>query len=185
MVFVNKGEAFLFDTPMTEALTKDLVTWLTDSMKLRITGFLPNHWHVDCMGGLGYLQSVGIHSYAHQMTIDIAKSHNLPVPENGFTDSLQLKLGDEIIYCYYFGAAHSKDNVVVWIPSERVLFPGCMVKSLGAVNLGNTTDGDLITYSGTIEKILQKFPDARVVIPGHGEYGGVELIRHTKELSNK
>lgn len=89
---------------------------MIDSMKIEIVGFIPNHWHDDCMGGLGYLQSQKIESYANQMTIDIAKTKNLPIPDHGFKDSLQLHLGDKLIKCYYFGAAHSLDNIVIWIP---------------------------------------------------------------------
>jgi len=185
LIFINGHEAFLFDTPVTEAQTKDLVTWIRDSLKLKIVGFVPNHWHKDCMGGLAYLQSLKIKSYANQKTIDIAKAKHLPVPDNGFKDSLQLKLGNILIKCYYFGAAHTLDNIVVWIPSERILFPGCMIKSMDAKDLGNTADGDLSAYPKTIDKVINKFPSAQIVIPGHGAIGGVELIRHTKELSIK
>jgi metallo-beta-lactamase class B len=183
LIFINGGEAFLFDTPVTDSQTKELVLWLKDSLKLKIVGFVPNHWHSDCMGGLGYLQNIKIRSYANQKTIEIARSKHLPVPAFGFKDSLQLKLGDKLIKCYYLGAAHTLDNIVVWIPSEKILFPGCMVKSMDAKDLGNTADGDLKAYPGTIDKVIKKFPSAKIVIPGHGTIGGFELIRHTKELS--
>ncbi|HRS52023.1 MAG TPA: subclass B1 metallo-beta-lactamase [Candidatus Marinimicrobia bacterium] len=185
LIFINKGEAFLFDTPMTDSLTMDLVTWLNDSMKLKIVGFVPNHWHNDCMGGLGFLQKQKIESYANQMTIDIAKSQNLPIPTHGFKDSLQLQLGDKLIKCYYFGAAHSLDNIVVWIPSEQILFAGCMIKSINSKDLGNTADGDLIAYPKTIDKLITIFPTAKIVIPGHGQFGGLDLIKHTRDLLTK
>jgi metallo-beta-lactamase class B len=185
LVFINGGEAFLFDTPITDSLTKILVTWLNDSMKLKIVGFVPNHWHNDCMGGLGYLKSQGIESYANQMTIDIAKSKNLPVPDHGFKDSLDLMLGDKMIKCYYFGAAHSLDNVVVWIPSEQILFAGCMIKSINSKDLGNMVDGDLSSYHNTINKLMNKFQTVKFVIPGHGPFGGFGLIKHTGELLKK
>jgi len=182
LVFINGGEAFLFDTPVTDSQTKDLVSWIKDNLKLKVVGFVPNHWHRDCMGGLGYLQSLKIRSYANQKTIDIARSKHLPIPAYGFKDSLQLKLGNKLIKCYYFGAAHTLDNIVVWIPSEKILFPGCMIKSMDSKNLGNTADGDLSAYPKTINKLINKFPSAKIVIPGHGAFGGFELIRHTKEL---
>ena len=156
-----------------------------DSMKLKIAGFIPNHWHVDCMGGLGFIKQQNIETYANQMTIDIARSKNLPVPSHGFKDSLQLQLGNKMIKCYFLGAAHSLDNIVAWIPSEKILFAGCMVKSLNSKDLGNTADGDLIAYPKTIDKLMTKFPTAKIVIPGHGQFGGLDLIIHTKELLNK
>ena len=185
LIFINEFEAFLFDSPWTDSLTMDLVNWLRDSMKLKIIGFIPNHWHNDCMGGLGYIQNQKIESFANQMTIDIAKTKNLPIPTFGFKDSLQLKLGDKLIKCYYFGAAHSMDNIVVWIPSEQILFAGCMIKSGNSKDLGNTADGDLIAYPKTIDKLIDRFSMAKIVIPGHGQFGGFELIKHTKELLTK
>ena len=182
LIYIFGNEAFLFDSPVTDSLTMSLVSWLKDSMNLKIVGFVPNHWHVDCIGGLKWLQSQKIDSYANQMTIDIAKSKNLPVPAHGFQDSLQLQLGDRLINCYYLGAAHSLDNIVVWIPSEKILFAGCMIKSINSMNLGNIADGDLVAYPKTIDKLIERFPMAKIVIPGHGPHGGFELIEHTKEM---
>jgi metallo-beta-lactamase class B len=183
LIFVNKNSAFLFDTPWTDSLTMTLVSYIKDHFGLIITGFVPNHWHADCMGGLGYLQSKKIKSYANQLTIDIAKTKSLPIPDQGFKDSLKLSFGEKSIYCYFLGAAHSFDNIVVWIPSESILFPGCICKCLSSENLGNMADGDLNEYPKTIYKIIQKFKSAKIVIPGHGSFGGLDLLLHTRELA--
>ena len=184
LILINNKEAFLFDTPVTDLMTKTLVNYLKDSLKVNPVGFVPNHWHSDCMGGLAYLKTQKINSYANQKTIEIAKIQKLPVPVHGFKDSLQLRLGDKLIECYYLGAAHTLDNIVVWIPSEKILFAGCMVKSMESKDLGNTADGDLKAYPKTINSLLTKFPAAKIVIPGHGDFGGLELVRHTIELIN-
>ncbi|HEY3390576.1 MAG TPA: subclass B1 metallo-beta-lactamase [Prolixibacteraceae bacterium] len=185
MILTDGDKAFLFDTPPTDQLTRQLIEWISQNLRLEIVGFIPNHWHVDCMGGLESLRSIGVKTYANQLTIDIATAKNLPVPEHGFTDSISLKLGNKEIDCYYLGAGHSMDNIVVWIPSEKVLFPGCLVKELKANGLGNTVDGDLKAYPQTIDKVLRKFPQAKIVIPGHGAYGGLDLITHTRDLLTK
>jgi len=185
LIYINGKEAFLFDTPWTDSLTEVLVTYLNRDMGLKIKGFVPNHWHEDCMGGLAYLKRIGISSYASQKTVEIARSKNLSVPEHGFTDSLSLMLGDKLIKCYFPGAAHSMDNIVVWIPSERILFPGCMIKSMNATDLGNTSDGDLKAYPATINWVIKRFLSAKIVIPGHGNAGGPELLTHTRSLAGK
>jgi metallo-beta-lactamase class B len=182
LIYINNHNAFLFDTPWTDSLTEALVSYMKDSMHLKISGFIPNHWHADCMGGLSYLQNQKIVSYANQMTIDIARRKNLPVPTHGFKDSIMLYLDNKIINCYFLGAAHSLDNIVVWIPSEKILFPGCMIKSLNSSDLGNITDGDLKAYPGTIDKVIKKFRTAKIVIPGHGQFGGLDLLKHTRDL---
>jgi len=185
LILINNGEAALFDTPMTDSLTKDLVDWITDSLKAKVVIFVPNHWHNDCIGGLAYLNSLGIESFANEMTVQIAKQQNLPAITHGFTDSTTLNLGDKKIFCEYPGAAHSLDNIIVWIPSEKILFAGCMVKEIKSKNLGNTADGDLKAYPETIKKVLNKYRDAKIVIPGHGMFGGIELLQHTLDLCSR
>jgi metallo-beta-lactamase class B len=185
LVYIDNGKGFLFDTPINDSLTRELVNWINDSLKTKIIGFVPNHWHSDCTGGLAYLKSMGVESWANQMTIDISQSKGLPLPAYGFTDSLTLKLNSRTINCYYFGPAHSTDNIVVWLPEEKILFPGCMAKEMNSQNLGNTADGDLNEYANTIHKVMEKFQAARIVIPGHGQIGGIELLKHTKELAVK
>jgi metallo-beta-lactamase class B len=185
LIYLDRGKGYLFDTPISDSLTRELVNWIIDSLRTEIIGFVPNHWHNDCMGGLNYLQSIGIDSYANQMTIDIAKSKGLPLPSHGFKDSLTLTLNGKSIRCYYLGAAHSLDNIVVWIPDERILFAGCMSKDFNANGLGNAADGDLKEWPMTIDRVIDKFPSAKIVIPGHGQLGGLELLKHTKELLAK
>ncbi|MGE5420430.1 MAG: subclass B1 metallo-beta-lactamase [Chloroflexota bacterium] len=182
LVLIDNKQAFLFDTPWNDSLTSELVNYLRNKMNLRIIGFIPNHWHEDCMGGLSYLKSQNIRSYANQRTIEIAKNKKLPVPDQGFKDSLKLALGERDILCYFMGSAHSLDNIVVWLPSEKILFAGCMCKSMESENPGNVADGDLSAYPWTIDRVIQKFRHAKVVIPGHGSIGGPELLIHTKFL---
>jgi metallo-beta-lactamase class B len=182
LVLVNGGEAFLFDTPVTGYQTETLLTWLADSLKARVSTFVPNHWHNDCLGGLEYLHSKGIKSFANQLTIALAKEHGMPVPQQGFIDSLRLNLRGMDIHCHYPGGGHSADNIVVWIPSEKILFGGCMVKDIHSVGLGNLSDAKIEEWLPTIQKVTAKFPRAEIIIPGHGQIGGKELLEHTQML---
>ncbi|GHT54487.1 hypothetical protein FACS189451_09580 [Bacteroidia bacterium] len=116
------------------------------------------------------------------MTIELAKEHRMPVPQIGFTDSLHLSLHSEDVYCYYLGGGHSTDNIVVWIPSEKILFGGCLLKDIHSKGLGNISDAKLEEWPETIGNVIAKFPDATIVIPGHGQIGGKELLQHTKKL---
>ena len=88
VLLIDKGKALMLDTPWNNEQTEKLYTWLADSMNVKVTAIIPNHWHGDCMGGLTYLHSKGVKSYANQMTIDIAREKGLPVPQQGFKDTL-------------------------------------------------------------------------------------------------
>lgn len=182
LVVISKGEALLLDTPVTDAQTESLVRFISDSMRAEVTQFMPNHWHDDCMGGLGYLQSQGIVSYANRMTVAEAEKHGLPVPDHGFAKSLTLKVGDIKVVCRYEGGGHTPDNTVAWIPSEKVLFGGCLVKDAKATWIGNTSDADMQAWPGTMKRVCKRYKKASFVVPGHGPWGGTELLTHTLEL---
>lgn len=185
LLYIDKKKAFILDTPWNNEQTETLIKWIEDSLKTKVVGFVPNHWHEDCMGGLVFIKSKKIKSYANQMTIETAKEKELPSPEFGFIDSLHLRLGKKEIYCYYLGAAHSLDNIVIWLPKEQVLFAGCVLKGMDYKDIGFTGDGDINEYPNTLRKVLAKFPNAKIVIPGHGQYGGIELIHHNLKLLNQ
>ena len=53
---------------------------------------------------------------------------------------------------------------------------------MAAQNAGNLSDAVLAAWPATLDSLLVRFPDARIVVPGHGAPGGPELIRHTKAL---
>lgn len=182
LVVISKGEALLLDTPVTDAQTESLVRFISVSMRAEVTQFMPNHWHDDCMGGLGYLQSQGIVSYANRITVAEAKKHGLPIPDHGFAKSLTLKVGDIKVVCRYEGGGHTPDNTVAWIPSEGVLFGGCLVKDAKATWIGNTSDADMQAWPETMERVCKRYKKASIVVPGHGPWGGTELLTHTLEL---
>lgn len=182
LILVQGKKAALLDTPATDERTALLVNWIKQKLNADLTVFIPNHWHGDCMGGLSFLKETGVKSYANQMTIDIAREKSLPLPDYGFKDSLTVKLGNMDLCCYYPGGGHSADNIVVWIPSEKILFGGCMVKSVKAKGLGYLSDAVPNEWTSTINKLITRYPDVNWVIPGHGAIGGKELLLHTQDL---
>lgn len=182
LIVMCRGEAILLDTPVNDAQTETLVGWIADSLHARVVGFVPNHWHSDCMGGLGYLHRRGVKSYASELTRDFAAREGKPVPEQGFVDSLILDLHGIPVCCYYLGGGHTADNIAVWLPQQQILFAGCMVKDSSANVLGNISEAVMEEWPATIDRIATRFPDVRIVVPGHGACGGAELLRHTQKL---
>jgi metallo-beta-lactamase class B len=47
---------------------------------------------------------------------------------------------------------------------------------------GYLGDADTLMWSVTIAKLKAKYPQLKVVIPGHGKPGGVELLDYTEQL---
>ncbi len=178
MVYVQGSEAFLFDTPHSDSLSKILAQYLLNNLKLDIKGVVVNHFHNDCLGGLAYLHSLGIPSYAQALTCKLAQRDNAVCPANSFENELTLSLNGSPIVCRYFGKAHTQDNIVAWLPTEKVLFGGCMVKAIGW-GKGNIADADTHAWPKTIKKIKKAYPDVQLIIPGHGSPADASLLDYT------
>jgi metallo-beta-lactamase class B len=185
LLVVKNGQALMVDTPMDNDKTERLTKYLKDSLSVVLTKLIIGHFHDDCLGGLGYLQSIGVESIANSLTIEKCKSIALPIPSLSFTDSLTFDFNGEQIDCRFFGAGHSFDNITVYIPSKKILFGGCLIKSSNSSGLGNLSDAVVPEWDATIFKLLQKYKDIKTVIPGHGDFGGAELLTHTIELIEK
>lgn len=178
LVVRSGGEAIVFDTPTNDSAATELIRWVQDSLNCRITAVIPTHFHDDCLGGLKAFHAHGIPSYAHQRTIALAAADSVEVPQRGFTEPLMLKVGTEHITATFHGEGHTKDNVVGYFPSEQVLFGGCLIKELDA-SKGYLGDANVAAWSGTVEAVKKAYPNVRVVVPGHGQYGDSKLLDYT------
>jgi len=182
LVVMDGKEALLINLPWTDELTAALCTWIADRRGATVKIVIPTHFHEDCMGGLAEAHRRGAVSYGLDRTIEIARQKGLPVPKISYHDGIPVHCGGATVVVTYPGAGHTTDNVVAWLPQQKVLFAGCLVKSLDSNSLGNTRDGDLSAYPGTLRKVQATYPQAKIVVPGHGDWGGPELIEHTLGL---
>lgn len=181
LIVSNGNEVIVFDTPTNDKNSEELIKWIDGTLHSRINAVIPTHFHDDCLGGLQVFHNHAIPSYSHVKTIELAEENNLAVPENSFNDSLSLKVGKEKIIATFFGEGHTKDNVVGYFPSEDILFGGCLIKELDA-SKGYLGDSNVVTWSNTVEKIKREYPNVKIVIPGHGEYGDGKLLDYTINL---
>jgi metallo-beta-lactamase class B len=178
LIVRDSNEVIIFDTPTNDKSSEELIKWIIEQLHCKINAVIPTHFHDDCLGGLKAFDDNNIPSYANVKTIELAAKNNLAVPQNGFTDTLTLRVGNEIVTVKFFGEGHTKDNVVGYFPSENILFGGCLIKELKA-GKGFVDDANVTTWSNTVEKIKLEYPNVQIVIPGHGEYGDSTLLDYT------
>lgn len=181
LLYINNGEAVVFDTPIDPEASKELITWLSKNKNSKVSAVVINHFHLDCLGGLETFHESDIPSYGNNETIKLAKTDGATVPQNGFDLQNELNVGGKKIVNRHFGEAHTADNIISYIPDEELIFGGCMIKSLNAQK-GNLNDANISEWSNTVEKIKIQYPNLKIVIPGHGEYGDAELLDYTIQL---
>lgn len=181
LVYISKGDAIIVSTPDSDIETQNLIDWVKNEQKARIVGYIIDRWHTDAMEGLDIVKQNGIKSYSYELTKTIAKEKGLPIPEIGFDPKLELAVGGSKVICHFLGESHTKDGIVVYFPSEQILFGGNGIRNYNGW-VGNIGDANLEEWSKTAVRIKKEYGTAKIVVPGHGRHGGSELIDYTIEL---
>lgn len=183
MIVVNKNEAIIFDTPSDNESAEELIIYLTKTLNCNIKAIIPTHFHKDCVGGLEKFNEFNIPSYASGKTIELLNKagEQFSRPIKAFETKFSLKVGGKKVYTEYFGEGHTIDNIIGYYPEEKAIFGGCLIKETGATK-GYLGDANTGSWSETVLKIKQKYPEVKIVIPGHGKWGGTELFDYTIKL---
>jgi glyoxylase-like metal-dependent hydrolase (beta-lactamase superfamily II) len=211
LVFTSKSDCVLVNTLCDNQGAKLLTDWIKNNYGEVNIIAINTGFHVDNLGGNKYLLSKGIAVYGSNLTaklvaergqkeknqlldwfkspenkkyFDAYKDFNFVPPNRIFdiNEGLHLKIGDEDVNVFYPGPSHTIDNVVVYFPKRKILFGGCMIKSLDSKDAGFTADADMKQWPRSVEKLLSIYKDTKIVIPGHGNFGDITLVRHTIEL---
>ena len=185
MVYFNQDEAIVFDTPVDNDASRELIQWIQEDQKKQVKSIVITHFHNDCLGGLKEFHKNGIDSYANYMTIKLARDNNVEVlPQYGFTDNIEFDVAGKAVFARFFGEGHTIDNIVGYIPDEKALFGGCLIKSLNA-GKGYLGDANITAWPHTVKNLKSALPNLEIVIPGHGSNGDTELLDYTVELFDK
>ncbi len=131
------------------------------------------------MGGTPALEARGIPSWAHPLTLELGVGEGVPLPRA--LDRLEVggTLGIGEMEVFYPGPAHTRDNLVVWLPDLKLLFGTCAIRPGTSSSLGNTADADLSEWPRSIQRVKDRFAGVELVVPSHGRVGSHELLDHT------
>ena len=182
LIVVDGEHAVMVDTPWTPEETAVLLDWVEKSLKARVEAVVVGHSHVDCLGGLPEIHRRGITSISLEKTRELALAEKVEAPKETFRGSHRLKVGQKELELFYPGPGHTVDNIVTWIADEKVLFGGCFVKAGAARNLGFSAESDLDSWPASLQALKARYPAARLIVPGHGDPGGWELVENTLKL---
>ena len=175
----------MIDTPWNDELTGKLCEWVKRVWGVEVKNVIVTHYHADNLGGLGYLHSRGVDSSSYSLTRELCSSRKLPIPRDAVGEREILRFDPLGIEFFFPGPGHTADSSCVYIPSRKLLFGGCSVKALSNATLGNTAEAELEKWPDSLEKLRKTFPEARIVVPGHGNAGNLSLIDHTLSLFSR
>jgi glyoxylase-like metal-dependent hydrolase (beta-lactamase superfamily II) len=103
-------------------------------------------------------------------------------PDEIYEDRTSLDLGGIEVELHHFGLAHTRGDQVVFLPGPRILFTGDLVEThFFPIFPWFPPDDADVNGSRWIEvlgRLVALQPE--IVVPGHGEIGGPELIRDVR-----
>lgn len=187
LIVERADSVVLIDPAWGEAATRKLLDWVERETGKPVALVLVTHSHDDRTEGLPVTRKAGAASIGLDVTARILMEKGEPGLDIGArgTNFGLGSSGFDAIEVFYPGPGHAPDNLVAYIPREKILFGGCLIREANAERLGNLEDADLAHWPEAADAVAERFPNAKIVVPGHGTPGGLSLVENTAELARE
>ncbi|ADJ42217.1 beta-lactamase class B [Amycolatopsis mediterranei S699] len=186
--FVDAGDhTVLIDTCSTERRTRALLETVEAATGSPVTTLVNTHHHGDHTNG-NYLVG-GATIIGHRKTRELMVAEGIQTfdgifvgndwgelesrpPEVVFDDRLTVHAGDVTLELIHPGhAAHTTNDVLVWLPEQRVLYAGDLVFNGGSPF---ALMGSVAGWRKGLDVIRELSPE--VILPGHGGPCGLDVV---------
>jgi metallo-beta-lactamase class B len=182
IVVDTEGGLVLIETAWGSAQTKALLKVLKRKFHKKVLFCLATHAHEDRIGGTDFLRKKDIPTYTTPLIRQMAIERKLQIPEGTLSNDTTLVVNGVAMRYFFAGEGHTKENAVVWLPAPKILWGGCLVKSIQAVGMGFIGDANMKAWANSIRTLIREFPDRRMVIPGHDNWEELESLEYTLKL---
>ena len=99
----------------------------------------------------------------------------LTPPTTTFDKELTVQVGDKAVELYNVGPAHTRGDVLAYVPGDKAIFTGDIIFNEGHPVIW---DGPIANWQAACERILAL--DVDVVVPGHGPVTDKTYVRKFK-----
>lgn len=180
LVAVTARGLLLVDTAWTDTETEAVLAWGDKRFHRPWIGAVITHDHDDRDGGLAALQRRHIPVAALDLTVAKLTRRGVDGVTTLFLARDGVSKDPRGFEAFYPGPGHASDNIVLRFPG--LVYGGCLVKSMGASDLGFTRDADLAAWPAAIRNVRARYTDPAIV-PGHGplDLSG-QAYQHTLDL---
>ncbi|MBU3614595.1 MBL fold metallo-hydrolase [Polynucleobacter sp. Latsch14-2] len=168
------------------ALAQKLLNEIAKITKQKVVAVIVTHYHADHIYGLQVFKKAGAKIYAQELSKDylnsdparqrlessridfapwVNSSTHLVTPDLWIKSEKSLTVGGVDFLISKVGPAHTSEDLMVYVPSESVLFVGDLVFRGRIPFVGNADSKGWLASLDRIEGLKPK-----IVIPGHGAY---------------
>ena len=185
LYFLTNDGAVIIDSPWDTTQFQPLL----DSIKIKHNKTsiycIATHFHEDRTAGLEYFKRQKLKTYTTKQTDSLSILRGMKRAEYLIFNDTSFKVGQYNFQVFYPGKGHAPDNIVIWFPAEKILYGGCLIKSVDDKSLGNLGDASIQDYPATLLKVKKKFNAPKYIIPGHNDWKDARSLSHTLEMAEK
>lgn len=181
---VTKSGVVVIDALGSPQLARELMQEIVRVTGKKVTHVIVTHYHADHIYGLQEFKRAGARIIAHRAALEYLHSETAAsrleasrrelapwidaqtrlVPADEWIDGQRdIVVGGIRLQLIPIGPAHTPEDLVVFVPSEKVLFAGDLVFRGRIPFVGQARSGEWIQ---ALDKMLRL--DADAVVPGHG-----------------
>lgn len=185
MYMVTPEGVILFDSPWDDFPYQMLLDSIEVKHHKKVVLAVATHSHEDRTSGLYFYKQNGIKTYTTKLTDEISIENQRPRAEFLIEKDTVFNVGNVKFETYYGGEGHTKDNIVVWFDKQKVLYGGCLVKSIDAKDLEYIGEANIEEWPKTIKRVQAKFKNPKYIITGHHDWTSLDVLNHTLKLLEK
>ncbi|MEO7922689.1 MAG: BlaB/IND/MUS family subclass B1 metallo-beta-lactamase [Chitinophagaceae bacterium] len=185
MYLVTNNAVVMFDSPWDTTQFQPLLDSIRVKHNKNVVLCFATHFHEDRTGGLEYYRQQGIKTYTTRETDELSQKRGMKRAEFLIEKDTVFTAGQYSFQTYYPGPGHAPDNIVIWFEKEKILYGGCLIKSVADNSLGNLSDASVKDYATTIKNVREKCKNIKYIIPGHNDWTNVKSLDHTLELAQQ
>jgi glyoxylase-like metal-dependent hydrolase (beta-lactamase superfamily II) len=184
-VITPKG-VVVVDALGSPGLAKKLIVEIRKMTSQKVVAVIVTHYHADHIYGLQEFKKIGAKIYAQNQGLNYLASETakqrliasrldfapwvnsdtkLIAADTWIDRSYLLTIGGVDFKISRVGPAHAPEDVMIYVPSEGVLFAGDLVFRGRIPFVGNADSKGWLSALDAIEQLKPK-----IVIPGHGDY---------------
>ena len=99
---------------------------------------------------------------------DLENDFQFTLPMITFNDKLSLELGDMRMHLIYFGEAHTKSDIMIYVPEEKMLFIGDLFEKGGEPDFEMGNNEHNLRWLEVMDWLFQSEMKIDRVVYGHG-----------------
>jgi metallo-beta-lactamase class B len=176
LIVEGKDSVVVVETPWDLTQTIQLINWVMGHLKKPIGLVIVTHTHPDRLGGLSIMLSDRFPVYGSVLTAQEAVKNGFRPPDYQFLNDTTFHCSGLTVETFYPGSGHIQGNVLVYFSGPDVLVGGSFLKSAKAISLGPVGDTDVGEWLQSLQRLKEKYPHPKIVVPGNGswEAGAIE-----------